>query len=748
MTSVAHSIIPVSDIGAQSTTRTLGALLGLAHSTRGKSHREDEHFTFPLVKVVVRTQIIADCAVTELEEHYANPHAKPMDVTHIIPLPADGAVIAFEMIAGSRRAKGLCKKAADAQRDFKDAKKRGKTAAIVESVRDDEHVIRLANVPAKTEVIVKLRVVERLRVDDGRFEFRFPTTMSEKFDPYADNDLEDAETSTDAPKPTGRDHPIRLEGGTELDCEITLAPGATDITSSLALTRSDDADGTIRLRPSAGATCNRDIVVRSWARGSDAVTRAYTDGDRTLVVIDPPAKRKPELERAREAVFVLDRSGSMAGSRLGAAKRALATALRSLAPRDRFEIIAFNSELMPFAKEAEGAIETNIARALHWLDAVNASGGTLAMPALMKACRGRVATDCVRTVLFLTDGDVANDEEIIALTRSFDPATRLFVIGIGMAPSNALISRLARLGGGTHAFIQDEDDIEAEIARFDAALAGPMACGLGEDGARRHSGRDLFAGRAAVFFVEGAREHVKVSSVDGRFHGECVVSKTTMPLGALWARDRVAQLEDRIVSHESERSLIEPEIEMLGVTHQIQTRLTSFVAIDEASQVHGEPLEFVQPMDHVGDQTMACYSQQDASVVCHELGSPMHDDGIARYSDDTYACHAPIEQKVHPRGMLRRSSSRSAPINGEKLSLTQLLARILTAVESQSRLTVVEIGVLSTALRAYASDPRVVAFITAFKANDRVAILALGLAIAGVTTLDELLAQAASEALE
>ena len=221
-------------------------------------------------------------------------------------------------------------------------------------------------------------------------------------------------------------------------------------------------------------------------------------------------------------------------------------------------------------------------------------------------------------MLFLTDGDVANDGEILALSRRFDPAVRLFTVGIGLAPSAGLLSRLARLGGGTTLFVNDAQDIEGEIRRFESTFVGPIACGLGVAGARRHSGRDLFAGRSATFVVDGTPNAVEVTSVDGRFTGGAAVARSPLPLGALWARDRVTELEDRLLADPSQQGLIDPEIAELGVRHQIQTRLTSFVAVDEESQVHGEPLSIVQPTDVPDD--VRC-----ESVPMRALRSPRRD---------------------------------------------------------------------------------------------------------------------------
>lgn len=734
--------IQSSAIGKRGATRTLGELLGM----RTKGKQKAAGHPFPLIKVVARTQIIGDCATTTIEEHYANPHKQPLDVTHTIPLPANGAVIAFSITAGERSVKGVCKKTADARADFDSAKRRGKTAAIVESVRDDIHAIRLANVPPKTEVIVRMHIVERLRVDDGRFEFRFPTTISQKYVPgdAVGHAGEGTSADTDrAPDASRLTPPIRLEGGTQLDFEIALAAGATDIASSHELMREDDADGTIRLRPATGATCDRDIVVRSWARGNDAITRAYTDGQRTLVVVDPPARRKPELETPREAVFVLDRSGSMQGGRIESAKRALTRALGGLSARDTFSIIAFDTVVEAFSREPVPATEKEIAKARKWLATIDARGGTDAVPALTAGCIGRVAPGFVRTVLFLTDGDVANDAQILELTRQFDPATRLFVVGIGMAPNASLLERLARLGGGTHTFIGDEDDVEAEITRFGAAFAGPIASALGEADARTRSSQGLFAGRAAVFFLDGERTHVTVDSADGRFNSQCTVQRTTMPLGALWARERVKELEDRIVSHPRDRGVLEPEIVALGLEHQLQTRLTSFVAVDEQSQVEGEAIEIVQPVDEVWLSRTLAHS----SHYCL-LSRPPLEMRTASLDPDVSGCfsdcrggsaadsHETLDLslaclRLHMRFLLGSEADRAA------LSLEQLLLVGLTLMDGRGIKNTDLIASLRAHLKAHEQTAGVAAFIAALDQADFPLMVSTALIITRHKSIEE-----------
>ena len=79
----------------------------------------------------------------------------------------------------------------------------------------------------------------------------------------------------------------------------------------------------------------------------------------------------------------------------------------------------------------------------------------------------------------------------------------------------------------------------------------------------------------------------------------------------------MTELEDRLVADPSQKGIIDPEIAELGVRHQIQTRLTSFVAVDEQSQVHGEPLAIVQPSERA-DDVRACYAMSQPVAACFD----------------------------------------------------------------------------------------------------------------------------------
>src|SRR5262249_1787646 len=85
--------------------------------------------------------------------------------------------------------------------------------------------------------------------------------------------------------------------------------------------------------------------VRAKAARTSLALHPDAEGDRKegtfLLTLVPPAD-KAQMPRPRDVVFVLDRSGSMGGWKMVAARRALARMVETLSAQDRFTVYAFD----------------------------------------------------------------------------------------------------------------------------------------------------------------------------------------------------------------------------------------------------------------------------------------------------------------------------------------------------------------------------------------------------------------------
>lgn len=575
--------------------RGLGGLL--AASSPGRS-------ALPLRSCTVRADIVGVLCRTTVTQVYENPLEHAVEAVHIFPLPDRGAVVAVELRAGEVRVVAECRERKQAEATFAKARADGHRAALLTQERDDVHTLRVTNLPPKSEVTVEIVVEELLEVVDGEVRWRFPTTIAPRFTPgtplgqLGAGVSADTDVVHDASRLTP---PLRLAGGTTLDLEVCVYGQVRKVESSLHAVSMGLEDGSVRVSPTGKATLDRDFVlsVVSGAPSANGV-RAWTDGTHTAVVVEPPAVVTPDA-LPRDAVFVVDISGSMQGRKMAAAKLALKTALHGLMPQDRFLIIAFDNRVEHFRSSFCPVDDGHIAAADAWIDALQARGGTVMAPALKAALEPMAAPGRQRSVLFVTDGQSTDEARLLQLLWRHRGEARLFPLGIDTAVNSALLRRLARVGGGVCELTTPDANIEEVVARMESRFGTPVVDGITVEGAVpvRSPLPALFAGRPITFVVEGGAKKLTVSgtTASGEWRVKVEPGRAPFPLGPAWARARVSALEDRLIVKPFEQEALQPEILRVALEHGVASRWTAFIAVDPSVELEGTPVEVVQPAE-------------------------------------------------------------------------------------------------------------------------------------------------------
>lgn len=159
----------------------------------------------------------------------------------------------------------------------------------------------------------------------------------------------------------------------------------------------------------------------------------------------------PDFELApnpTELIFLVDCSGSMAGSLIKAAKEALLHLLASLPSTCFFNVWKFGSMYESCWPSSLACTTQSRELAETWVRGLEANmGGTELMRPLQAIFERPVAVGCYRQVFVLTDGAVSNTEAVIALVRRHAIQSRVFSIGIGATVSRALVEGMARAAG-------------------------------------------------------------------------------------------------------------------------------------------------------------------------------------------------------------------------------------------------------------------------------------------------------------
>ena len=101
----------------------------------------------------------------------------------------------------------------------------------------------------------------------------------------------------------------------------------------------------------------------------------------TLALL-PPRRVAPEQARPKEMIFVIDRSGSQEGFPIEKAKETMRRCIETMNPADTFDLLSFANDVTKTSSAARSPTQARIgSKALRYLDAMQADGGTELLPA-------------------------------------------------------------------------------------------------------------------------------------------------------------------------------------------------------------------------------------------------------------------------------------------------------------------------------------------------------------------------------
>jgi Ca-activated chloride channel family protein len=594
----------------------------------------------PLKALDVHATIDGLVACTDLAQTFVNTHAEPLEATYIFPLPDRAAVTRFRLAVAGRVVEGVLKERGAARREYDQAIKDGHRAAITEEERPGVFTIRVGNLPPGETATVRLSLTGPLPYADGEATYRFPLVVAPRYIPgvplpgpsVGDGTAADTDAVPDASRITP---PVLLPGfpnPVRLSLAVGVRPSAlaaADFRSSLHAV-AEESEGLVRkivLHP--GERLDRDFILRfrlgNERIGTSLVVQPDETGDEGtfLLTLAPPAARKDGLGRPRDVAFVLDRSGSMGGWKMVAARRAMARMVDALTDRDRFAVLAFDNsiETPPGFEGWSLAPATDHRRfqAAEFLGRVEARGGTeMAQPldaATAELLRDESDRGRDRILVLVTDGQVGNEDQLLRKLAPRLKQMRVFTLGVDRAVNAAFLKRLSDLGGGTSELVESEERLDDVMDRVHRHIGTPLLTGLRlEPAGLRFLPEsivparlpDLFAGAPLTIlgrYRGAATGGVALQARDASgstWSTKVEARREPSPVaGVVWARGRLRDLEDRYVIGAGDRSRREREITELSLRFGVLCRFTAFVAVDRTEVVNagGQVHSIVQPVE-------------------------------------------------------------------------------------------------------------------------------------------------------
>jgi Ca-activated chloride channel family protein len=438
----------------------------------------------PLKKTDVSMDVTAGIAQTEVVQRFHNDLERPLEAVYLFPLPANATVTGFEIRMKDRVIRSEVREREEAKAAYEQAKTEGKKAALLEQERPNLFTTSIANLLPGETVDICLTYSEPLQFKSGRYDLAFPMVTGERYIP--ENPLTREPRVPDADRLNPPVLPPAIDPEHRLS--ITVRLRGLPVKSITSNTHAIDVhpDGNDRFTVTLARKLTLPDSVFSLAvhlRESETPAISFIrspagDGETYgLLSVFPPtggnaATYKPP---PKDVIFLIDTSGSMSGESIAQARSGLKRCLDILNPDDRFTIVRFASEFSWFSPELRSATPEKLADAKDYIAGLEAGGGTEMQPALEYALNTLPKTaGRMPMIIFLTDGDVGNEDSLSALLLSRLGNTRVFTFGIGSAPNEFLMNRMAEIGRGQSRFIHSHEDIGEVTADFFQTLENPV----------------------------------------------------------------------------------------------------------------------------------------------------------------------------------------------------------------------------------------------------------------------------------
>ncbi|KAL9954878.1 hypothetical protein ACROYT_G042463 [Oculina patagonica] len=584
----------------------------------------------PLESINIQVDVQGFTAHVLATMKYTNKDENPIEAIYIFPLDEQAAVCGFQATIDGRTIVAEVQEKQEARDTYDDAISSGQSAFLLEESDESSDIFQISvgNLPPKKEAIVELRFVTELAVEaEGRVFFVLPTVLNPRYSPQESG----ASLSTQVPRVAAVDSPYSFEF--EMKVKAISAISEISSSSNSLKVEIDDNDQTqAKVTLAEAHQFNKDVVVHILTREPFKPQAIVENGtkiegkeDKEGFMASPvvmlnffPEFKSSESSEKGEFVFVVDRSGSMSGSKNNSARETLLLFLKSLPDGCYFNVVGFGSSYTTLFKKSKLYNDENLKEATKLAETMQADlGGTEILRPLEWVFSQPLVKGHPRQLFLLTDGEVGNTQQVINLVQKHSNTARCFTFGIGSGASTALVKGVARAGKGTAEFVTaQEDRLQSKVIKTlrralqpfisDVSIAWDLASGWTVQQIPS-SLPPLFSGDRLVVYgvLKGSQNANKSGDSEVRLQGILgkvekiehlikfptthvdVENKGNALLHQLAAKSFIQQKQDdHSESRDSGQEFEEAKTSIISISKSanVVSKFTSFVAVDKDSK--------------------------------------------------------------------------------------------------------------------------------------------------------------------
>ncbi|MEN8209172.1 MAG: TonB family protein [Candidatus Fermentibacteria bacterium] len=589
----------------------------------------------PLEHTSVVIDVSGNLQRATVRQVYGNPYDEVIAAVYTFPLPQSAAVDRMDMWIGDRLIEGKIHERHLAQQIYNEAIEAGQTASLLEQERPNIFTQTVGNILPGDSIVIEISYVAPVEYDDGEYEIVFPMVVGPRFVPGGDLvrrvfDMYEVSTSVeDADRITPPIVPEGTRTGYDIEVSVNLNPGVA-IQEYESLNHEVDTklswNGTVTITlENEDEIPNRDFVLRYTTAAdriqSGVIAHNSEMGGHFMMILQPDANIDVGEITPKEMFFVVDCSGSMSGQPMDVAKETVRQFVRGMNPNDSFQIMRFSETSSSISRSPLGNTEENVEQGIRYINNMSGIGGTMMIQGIRAAIGYPEDPERMRFVIFLTDGFIGNEAEILGeLQRTLGENTRLFSIGVGSSPNRYIIEGLAEEGRGHAYYVGLNEDPDESVAAIYDKINDPYLVGIDIDWGDLdvhdiYPSRipDLYAGEPLVIVGQYNGSGTETISLSGTVAGERWGQElsVTLPsreeendvIATLWARKKIHDLTRDmydIYGYMSNDQDIIDEITDTALDYQIMSEYTSFVAVSEEVRTDpdsGEPVTVQVPVN-------------------------------------------------------------------------------------------------------------------------------------------------------
>ena len=547
----------------------------------------------PIKSIKIDTKISSQVATTHVEQVFRNDTNLTLEGTYLFPIPESASVAEFAIWDGDKRLVGEVRTREEARRIYDEIVRRQRDPGLLEYAGKDLFQASIFPIPPHSDKKLEITYTQVVRAEGGTVAYRYPLGTGRQLTQIGSVagrvEVESKEPIRNVYSPT---HVIDVKRSNDRRSVVSFESDSNKEPQDFQLFY----------------TISKEDFGLTLLTHREAGKQGYY-----LLMISPKDDWSDQEYSAKDVVFVVDTSGSMAEEgKMEKARAALLYGVRILRPQDRFNIISFAGEEHLMEAGMIAADERGRARGEAFVKALKPVGGTNINQSLLAALNQLTDPDRERPkmLVFMTDGlptvDETNVNRIVDnVHQAIKPGVRLFTFGVGYDVNTTLLDKLAAENGGVADYVEPKEDLEVKVSNFFSKVNYPVLTDLQLDmgGAQTdlvypRGIPDVFRGSQVTLIGRYSNPddlnsvELKLSGRSGGVTRSYTYTNLSFPLRTdaneylprLWATRRVGWLMEQVRSNGEQKELRD-EIVDLGTRYGIVTPYTSYLALEPNNAV-------------------------------------------------------------------------------------------------------------------------------------------------------------------